>query len=140
MNNLNVEFVTKFVALQRKLISAYIAINPDAKDFKWLLDFKKKGSVVVDGENWDFAKHGVGLRFVRRSCEPHMIVDVHNHLNEPRIVDAWRLLQFSESNGETVDAKQLSLLLDEMCFAGYLTKTAAGQYLSCRELNGPSSQ
>lgn len=87
----------QFVELQKKLVASFILSHPHVKDMKWLLDFPKRGSIVVNNEQWSFIKHGAGLRFQRTSCNPKLVVDVHAAFDDPEVVDEWRLQQYVES-------------------------------------------
>lgn len=122
------EYVFVFVELQCQLVLAFMRLYPEAKDFKWLVDFPRRGEMLVNGDQWRFIRHGAGLRFEKITCEPHWVVDVHKNFNEPRIIDEWRILQFFESCGERVDSCQVSLLLSEMCLKGHLVDQGEGQY------------
>jgi hypothetical protein len=56
----------------------------------------------MNGENWDFVKHGVGLRFTRSNPTPHLVIDIYKCFDDPRIVDEYRLAQYLQSTGENL--------------------------------------
>lgn len=97
METKNEQLILQFVALQKKLVTSFRLSHPHVKDTKWLLDFPKHGSIIVNNDRWDFIKHGAGLRFRRASCSPQLVVDVHTAFDNPEVVDEWRLQQYVES-------------------------------------------
>jgi hypothetical protein len=101
-------------------------------DFEWLLDFPKKGRLVVGGSEWGFEKHGAGLRFTRQNPEPQIVVDAHEYFGDPRIVDGWRLSQFLQSIGCDVDDKRAEVLLQQLYAKGGLTKFSPQRYCDHR--------
>ena len=125
-----------FVELQCRLVPAFSRLYPNAKDIKWLLDFPKSGYVFVDSDQWRFVRHGTGLRFERITCEPHWVVDIHQCVSEPKVIDEWRLLQFFESCGKCMDKLQVQSLLNDMSSQGYLLGKGGGQYLLIKWLDG----
>ncbi|MDH1265030.1 hypothetical protein [Pseudomonas sp. GD03944] len=127
-SSVDMNAVLLLVRLQCRLMLEFSALYPSVKDFKWLLDFPASGEVLVDGRQWWFVKHGAGLRFEKKSCEPHWVVDIHRYVDEPRIIDDWRLLQFFESCGGYVDKNEVLYLLGEMCSKGYLLDQGDGNY------------
>lgn len=129
MKPIGMDYVFHFVELQTRLTRSFAESHPDAKDWKWLLDFPKSGELLIDSDQWRFVKHGAGLRFERLTHEPHWVVDIHKCFDEPKIIDSWRLLQFCESCGDRVDESQISSLLSEMCSEGHLLEQGSGRYL-----------
>ena len=87
----------EFVNFQENLTSVFRAAYPSANDFEFLLDFPKSGVVKHLGAEWQFIKHGVGLKFIRLSPAPHLVIDIHNNFGQTRFTDDWRLKQFNES-------------------------------------------
>ncbi|ARM12379.1 hypothetical protein Bra5_CH02157 [Rhizobium phaseoli Brasil 5] len=107
--------IHEFVNLQRQLFSAFSQGYPQANDFTSLLNFPRSGAVVVDGQRWNFAKHGLGLRFVREHPVPQLVVDMHDQFGDCVKVDWWRLSLFLESMGvaiERLEAEQAVLEYD----------------------------
>ncbi|MEA3238135.1 hypothetical protein OP492_26125 [Pseudomonas mosselii] len=129
MGQINMGGVFLFVELQCKLALAFLRSHPGAKDLTWLLEFPKAGEVFVDGDKWQFIRHGSGLRFEKMTCKGGWVVDIHKCFHDPRIIDGWRLLQFFDSRGECMDKSQVSLLLNEMCLREHLLDQGGGQYL-----------
>jgi hypothetical protein len=120
--------IHKFIDLQHRLKFAFLEIYPDVKDFKWLLDFPKSGILMLDTEQWRFNMHGTGLRFLRESHEPHIVVDMHQHFIEDKLVDEWRLLQFFSSISVQISEENLKSILKKLCLNGELVERSAGQF------------
>ncbi|MBX5242719.1 DUF6896 domain-containing protein [Rhizobium sp. NLR22b] len=94
--------IHELLNLQHKLLSAFTRNYPEANDFTSLLNFPRSGALVVDGERWNFVKHGLGLRFVREEPVPQLVVDMHDQLGNYDKVDWWRLTLFLESMGISI--------------------------------------
>lgn len=120
--------IHQFIDLQHRLKLVFFEIYPDAKDFKWLLDFPKSGILILNAERWKFDMHGAGLRFVRESHEPHIVVDMHQHFSEENLVDEWRLLQFLGSIGTQINKEKLNLILQKLCLDNDLVEKSGGQF------------
>ncbi|WP_373682349.1 hypothetical protein [Pseudomonas sp. NIBRBAC000502773] len=129
MRPANVDCAFLFATLQSQLVLAFAELYPNARDSTWLLDFPKRGDMLVDGEQWQFLRHGAGIRFERVSRKPHWVVDVHKRFDEPKIIDNWRVLHFFESCGVNMDESQVSSLLRELCLKGHLLDQGNGQFL-----------
>jgi hypothetical protein len=129
MKSVDIGYVIQYGNLQRQLVAEFLRVYPGLRDSKWLLDFPKNGAVEINNEHWKFVKHGAGLRFVRSSAEPYLVVDVHKDIGKPGAIDKWRLIHFFESCGKRVAEDQLSPLLMEMCLKGLLTDQGDGEYL-----------
>lgn len=105
---MNLERVIRdYIQLQSSLLGAFNACYPEASDHRWLLDFPKAGSIVVGNDVWVFKKHGAGLKFLRETSEPFLVVDVHQAVDKGHLFDEWRVLQFLESCGHVVSLEKL---------------------------------
>lgn len=63
-----------------------------------LLNIPRSGLLMLNGEMWEFKKHGAGVLFKQLSSGA--IFDVHRHVQFcPECFDAWRLTQYFESKG-----------------------------------------
>lgn len=63
-----------------------------------ILSVPKAGSVQLEGECWDFARHGTGIRFSQTGSNE--IIDAHvRPISLPAGADSWRLLLHLESLG-----------------------------------------
>ncbi|SUB83923.1 Uncharacterised protein [Pragia fontium] len=117
-----------FVRLQKGLMNAFFIAYPIVKDFTWLLDFPKSGNIKLDHDLWSFIKHGKGIKFLKRSSQPEIVVDVSTNINNPNMIDVWRLSQYFLSNLSEVSDSEIKCLLDEMVYSGLLKKTSEKQY------------
>ncbi|WP_411195924.1 DUF6896 domain-containing protein [Rhizobium sp.] len=101
--------IHELISLQHQLSLAFARSYPQANDFISLLNFPQSGALVVDGQRWNFVKHGLGLRFVREEPVPQLVVDMHDQFGDYAKVDWWRLTLFLESLGipiERIEAEQ----------------------------------
>jgi hypothetical protein len=121
-------YVSQLVRLQEELVRALMNQYPAGKDLDWLLDFPKKGVIRINTDDWEFTRHGCGMRFIRKTTEPHYIVDMHRVIREPRCIDGWRLLQFLESCGEQIDEQKIAALLRDMVSDGTLFPSENGLF------------
>jgi hypothetical protein len=88
------------------------------------------GLLSLDGEAWQFRKHGLGVLFEQLSN--HLILDVHRHIQVcPTCFDTWRLVQYFESKNilslnvgskvfSTQDERSLAEMLGELVRTGAL--------------------
>lgn len=117
----------EYVTVQGKLCVALFTKYGDAKD-RYLTNIPLSGLLELEGEVWNFKKHGLGVLFERLS--DHSIVDVHRHIDScPMCVDPWRLVQYLESKQilrlnvgakifDAQDEKSLGDMLDELLRVG----------------------
>lgn len=85
--------IVEYVALQSGLQDELIRYNKTVKDWKYLIDLPRRGSVNVNGVLWDYSRHGLGVRFESNG----IVVDVHNLLLKKGIVDAHRISEYIRS-------------------------------------------
>lgn len=105
-----------FVAIQEKLIKSFMNQYPDVKDYQFLLDFPKQGTIKVDNNIWSFSKHGKGIKFYQDGSPKAKVVDIHCNITEPEIFDLWRLSQYFQLDSDD----ELKILLDRMVESGDL--------------------
>ncbi|WP_088937224.1 hypothetical protein [Rhizobium sp. N122] len=95
--------IRELLNIQYQLFSAFTQDYSHANDFTLLLGFPRSGALVVDGQRWNFVKHGSGLRFVRELPAPQLVVEMHDQFGDCSKVDWWRLTLFLESMGVTIE-------------------------------------
>lgn len=89
------EVVRTFLFLQSKLQEKFIEINPSSKDLKYLTDFLRAGQIIVQGDEWHFIRHGLGVFF--ENLKDNSVIDVHNLFFEKDLIDAHRISEFIHS-------------------------------------------
>ncbi|MBP6840869.1 MAG: hypothetical protein KA190_26475 [Kofleriaceae bacterium] len=93
--------IRELVRLQERLcrqLRASYEVDP------LLFKLPSTGSLELEGERWDFRKHGVGVAFTQP--RDGVEVDVHAHLDLPEAFDAWRLHTFCLAAGVEILAHQ----------------------------------
>ncbi|AOR65480.1 DUF6896 domain-containing protein [Pectobacterium wasabiae] len=113
-----------FITLQDKLIKAFFIAYPDIRDFELLLDFPKKGHVLVNGDEWRFIKHGRGIKFLIEDLQSVRVVDVNSDIKNTKLIDTWRLSQYFSLCNDC----EVKTLLDEMVISGVLQKASKNKY------------
>ena len=90
--------IDQFVNLQIILINS-LRETLGNRDWTYLLDVPREGTINAAGEEWMFFRHGTGIRFERES----VVVDANRHLeSEPGIFDVGRLVDYFSSIGDCV--------------------------------------
>lgn len=120
--------LVSFVMLQRRLLDCLRLRHPDFFADKWLLGAPSRSELNLDGEAWDVLKHGVGIMFRRRDPTPELVVDVHTEVKAADRIDAWRLQQFVESTGHSLEFDEIEALLQRELEAGVLVQRVDGGY------------
>lgn len=101
-------YIEQFIQLQMMLLIAFKESFPLVNDWVNLLDFPRHGEINTPSGIWRFQLHGCGLNFVGPDG---VVIDTHDMVSNPEILDAWRLLQFLES----IDAvKEAELEMSEI--------------------------
>lgn len=100
----------EYVALQSALQDELIESHAEVKDWAYLTDLPRHGSISASGVTWNFTRHGLGVRF---EGDNSIVVDIHNHLLEKRIVDAYRISEYIASKHEADDDPDLFLRCEE---------------------------
>jgi hypothetical protein len=122
--------IRSFVALQTALVSALKSALGE-RDWELLVGVPRSGTVSLNGEEWSYQRHGVGVRFERRG----VVVDANRHLDQdPTIFDAGRLVEFLESrncsevtladHSEPLSFASVSVLLSALAARGQVHRVA----------------
>ena len=89
------QLIREYVELQEALVvQAVSQLHPSATEY----DFKESlpKSVTVNQVEWSTQAHGVGVMFTNTLT--NIVIDAHvGFLDAPSAFDAWRLVQFEES-------------------------------------------
>ena len=117
------------VMLQRRLLECLLLLHPEFALDKWLVGVPFKAELLVDSEVWDVTRHGVGVMFKRREPAPNVVVDVHVGIDNPSFLDAWRLQQFVESKGGTLEFDDAEAMLRSGADSGVLIRRSNGYEL-----------
>lgn len=128
MNKNNIDTISSFVFFQKELVLSFTNKYTKVKDFTWLLDFPKEGSIYLKQYKWKFLKHGSGLRFTRVSYLPNIVIDIHKYFSQPFLFDEWRLLQYLESLGKHIEYRQITLQLEKFILLGVVKKNKNDTY------------
>jgi hypothetical protein len=108
---------TEFVELQKKLIDSFEKKYPSIHNNKWLVGIDSNSLISVNKQCWQAIKHGAGIRFTRKIVQPHLVIDVHNHLDQVERIDALRWQEYTESRGIQISfesaASELAAAKDE---------------------------
>jgi len=89
--------LTEFCQTQAQLIAAFTRRYPQISLTPEVLDLPREGQIDVCGVSWTFQRHGAGLKFT--SALDGRVIDMHQNLPRSDVIDAWRLLQYLESQG-----------------------------------------
>jgi hypothetical protein len=95
-----------------------------AKDTQWLLDFPKNGYIQINSDVWNFTRHGAGIIFFMNGSNTNEIIDAHNNIGCPELVNTWRLSKYFSLDDES----QIRTLLDDMASSGELEKVSDKLY------------
>ncbi|WP_258305474.1 DUF6896 domain-containing protein [Pectobacterium polaris] len=120
---MNEREIISFIRLQEMLMKAFFIAYPGLKDFDFLLDFPKKGTIFVNDNEWGFIKHGKGIKFLISNDQKEAVVDI-NDIKNPRLIDIWRLSQYFPLHHD----HEIKGLLDGMVESGILQKKSEKQY------------
>lgn len=89
--------LTQFCQTQAQLIAALANLYPQISFTQEAVNLPREGRIDISGGSWTFQRHGAGLRFT--SDVGGHVVDMHQNLPRSDVIDAWRLLQYLESQG-----------------------------------------
>ncbi|WP_179038331.1 DUF6896 domain-containing protein [Limnobaculum xujianqingii] len=120
--------IINFITLQKDLVNAFFKTYPTVKDVTWLLDFPKRGNIKLGHDSWKFIKHGKGVMFLRETPKPEIVIDVHTNIDNPKLVDVWRLSTYFSSEFFEADDNEIKQVLSEMVSAGFLREISESQY------------
>ena len=90
--------LTQFCQTQAQLIAAFTSLYPQISFAQEVVNLPREGRIDISGGSWTFQRHGAGLRFT--SAADGRVVDMHRDLPRSDVIDAWRLLQYLESQGD----------------------------------------
>lgn len=127
--------IINFITLQKDLVNAFFKAHPTVKDVTWLLDFPKRGNIKLGHGSWKFIKHGKGIMFLRETAKPEIVIDVHTDIDNPNLVDVWRLSTYFSSEFFEADDNEIKQVLNEMVSAGFLGEISESQYEQVIEIN-----
>ena len=120
--------VISLVTYQRQLLARLLGDHPESGHFGSLAGTSFRVSLRLNDEAWEATRHGVGVMFTRCDPAPHLVVDVHEALDKPTRVDAWRLQQFLESMGHALEFLDAQEALATCVRDGLLSRSDAGDY------------
>ncbi|MBQ4772874.1 DUF6896 domain-containing protein [Pectobacterium versatile] len=120
---MNEREIINFISLQEMLMKVFFIAYPSLKDFDFLLDFPKKGTVFFNDDEWSFIKHGKGIKFLISNNQEEIVVDINN-IKNPKLIDTWRLSQYFSSHND----HEIKGVLDGMVKSGILQKISEKQY------------
>lgn len=89
--------IKDFCILQKRLVKALKETIPNA-DYEYLLDMPKTGVICLDGHDWVYQVHGVGVRFSYNGISVDMNRDLHKSASA---FDAGRIAEYLASMDET---------------------------------------
>lgn len=112
----------RYIELQSLLLATFKQAFPGVSDWEYLLDAPKTGKLQADGDTWVFRKHGRGIHFENQDG---VVVDAHQHVSDEYGIDAWRVLVYIESLGESLSEslgeRALQEAFDELLGHGVLS-------------------
>jgi hypothetical protein len=96
--NITLQVIKDFLDLQEPIVLKFQAEYSQIKNWDYMIGCPGKGTLCALGKNWNFCKHGSGVRF--KSENEHLVIDVPIwKLDKPRSFDILRLSEYFESIG-----------------------------------------
>lgn len=96
MSSSAIELISEFSKTQAELCQKLVAEYALSSDEELITLVPKKGQLALAGQEWSFARHGLGVLFSNQSDT--RIIDAHQSpVSLPQALDAWRLMQFFEA-------------------------------------------
>ncbi len=93
------EFASEVIEFQIRISSIFLSSErPD------------RGEIMLDKDRWRYAKHGLGVQFIRVKDE--RVIDIETHLDAPEKVSAWRVALYAESVGVYIEERDIRAVLD----------------------------
>lgn len=122
MRVLTKDLLAEYVSLQVALISALAAFYDNSD--RLMRTVPRQGKLLVDGVQWAFKKHGLGVRF--NDADTRRVVDIHKFYDGvPDAIDAWRILQFyEERTGNEATEREIEEELQRLMSEGFLLSTS----------------
>ena len=92
------EQLQKYIRLQNDLCNTLMSKYSDVSNWKTLYDLPRNGAIDVQGDYWEFVRHGSGVLFTR--VIDLVKVDIPKGVRDtPKGLDGWRLVTYFESLG-----------------------------------------
>jgi hypothetical protein len=120
--------LVSFTNLQQRLLKSLRLAHPNYFANRLLIGVPHKFELPLEHEEWLVFRHGVGFRFVRQMPAPNLVVDAHVDIDNTDRIDAWRLLQFAESSGSTIELEEIKELIQKELNTGVLIQRGDGSY------------
>lgn len=120
--------VLSLLTYQRLLLERLLEDHPEFARFRSLAGTPFRVKLRLNDEAWDVTRHGAGVMFKRCDPAPNLVVDVHEAIDKPTRVDAWRLQQFLESMGRALEYQDAQQALATCVRDGLLSRSDAGRY------------
>jgi hypothetical protein len=120
--------VISLVTYQCRLLERLLEDHPEFGRFGSLAGTPFRVNFNLGDEAWEATRHGAGVMFKRRDPAPNLVVDVHEAIDKPAHLDAWRLQQFLESMGHALEYQDAQDALATCVRDGLLSRSEAGNY------------
>jgi hypothetical protein len=118
---LTVEDIKRCLSLQRELLGQLVFVYPGALESEFLLELPKSGAIFLNGDLWQFQRHGAGVRFLRNVDQ--FVVDVPNLVTDADAFDSWRITQYFNSLRRTeVQEREIETALTILVARGDLVR------------------
>lgn len=118
--------VDKYVRIQESIVCEFTRLYPMVNDSKWMIGVPAKGRINIGDESWRFIKHGAGVRFFLEGETEILIIDIHRLFGVSNFIDWWRLAQFFESCGFSMDKDEIIIGLQGMKMSGEVSEYDGG--------------
>ncbi|AKJ30174.1 hypothetical protein [Caldimonas brevitalea] len=116
----DVKLFEDLVEFQRRLVARFLALHPEAQGNVWLTGVPMRSEVDLGDAVWLARRHGAGIAFTRVRPAPPLLVDVHEKLDDPDVLDPLRVQQFVESSGAVLSYDEAHGILEAAVEAGVL--------------------
>ena len=117
------EHIVNYLKLQKYLLNCFREKFGELTENSIFFEIERHGDVFCESNFWNYSIHGSGVLFEN---EAGVIVDVHNSLSDPNLLDAHRLASYLESISENpdtfIDEHSLVLILNQLVAEGALDK------------------
>jgi len=103
-----IKIISEFSKTQSRLCKAVTGEYDLQDDMSVVFRTPTSGSLELDGEMWEYKRHGLGLRFINK--QNGQVIDAHrNIVSNPDGIDAWRLTQYFEA----IETSQLGISIQD---------------------------
>lgn len=106
---------------QKRLLGSLTSRYPSILADRLLFSLPNSGEISVDGEKWEYRKHGLGICF--KNVVSTKEIDVVRHIENPLIFDQWRLEIYLESCGCKYSASEIEKKLQELEELGVIVRS-----------------